>query len=137
MPPHNLLFGHFHIIVCLVTKLPGDAHPALLPDEIRRAYPELGPNFYLDLFPFSISMLVVGSPEMHYQIAQEHPLEKTMTLKNFVRPLTNGLDFLTMEYARWKKWRAIFNSGFNAAHLMTLVPAIVEATETLTKVLEE
>lgn len=137
MPPHNLIFGHFHIIVRLVTKLPSDAHAALLPDEIRRAYPELGPNFYIDLSPFSISMLVVGSPEMHYQIAQEHPLEKTMTLKNFVRPLTDGLDFLTMEYARWKPWRAIFNPGFSAAHLMTLVPVIVEAADTFTQVLGE
>lgn len=137
MPPHNIIFGHFLIVVRLVTQLPRDAHPCLLPEEIRRAYPELGPNFYVDLSPFSISMLVVGSPETNYQIAVEHPLEKTMTLKNFVRPLTDGLDFLTMEYARWKKWRAIFNPGFSAAHLMTLVPSIVEAAETFTEILEE
>lgn len=137
MPPHNIIFGHFLIVVRLVTQLPRDAHACLLPEEIRRAYPELGPDFYVDLSPFSISMLVVGSPETNYQIAQEHPLEKTMTLKNFVRPLTDGLDFLTMEYARWKKWRAIFNPGFSAAHLMTLVPVIVDGAETFTHILEE
>lgn len=137
MPPHNIIFGHFLIVVRAVTSLPRDAHPCLLPEEIRRAYPEIGPDFYVDLSPFAISMLVVGSPETNYQIAQEHPLEKTMTLKNFVRPLTDGLDFLTMEYARWKKWRAIFNPGFSAAHLMTLVPVIVDSAETFVQVLEE
>lgn len=137
MPPHNLLFGHFLIVVRLVTQLPGDAHPVLLPDEIRRAYPDLGPNFYVDLFPLAQSMLVIGSPDTHYQIAQEHLLEKTLTLKNYVRPLTDGLDFLTMEYARWKKWRGIFNPGFSAAHLMTLIPVMVKATETFAQILEE
>lgn len=137
MPPHNLFFGHFLIIVCLVSQLPGDAHPVLLPEEIRRAYPDLGPDFYVDLAPFAVSMLVVGSPEANYQIAHEHLLEKTLTLKNYVRPLTDGLDFLTMEYTRWKKWRGIFNPGFSAAHLMTLIPVMVKATETFTQILEQ
>lgn len=62
-------------------QLPKDAHAPYLAKEIRRTYPELGPNYYLDLMPFAPSVLVIGTPEAYYQIAQEHLLHKLPNLK--------------------------------------------------------
>lgn len=77
-------------------QLPKDAHGVYLANEIMRTYPELGPNCYLDLMPFAPSMLVTGTPETHHQIAQEHLLHKLPNLKNFVRPIDDGLGMLTI-----------------------------------------
>ena len=136
MPPHSFVLGHLPIIAKLMSQMPKDAHAVYLPNEIRRAYPELGPNYYVDLMPFAPSMLVIGTPETHYQIAQEHLLHKLPNLRNFVRPLTDGLDILTMEGAEWKKWRGVFNPGFSPVHMINLVPAIVKETETFCNILD-
>ena len=37
-------------------------------------------------------------------------------------------NLVSMEGQLWKTWRRIFNPGFSASHLMTLVPGIVEDT---------
>jgi len=137
MPPHSFFLGHLPIIKQVMGQLPKDAHGVYLANEIRRTYPELGPNYYLDLMPFAPSMLVIGTPETHYQIAQEHLLHKLPNLRNFVRPIDDGLGMLTMEGAEWKKWRGVFNPGFSPAHMMTLVPAIVKETEAFCENLEK
>lgn len=137
MLPHSLLLGHLPFVTKLMGQLPKDAHAAYLPSEIQRTYPELGPNYYVDLMPFAPSMLVIGSPEAHYQIAQEHSLPKLPNLRNFVRPLTDGLDMLTMEGAEWKQWRGVFNPGFSHGHMMTLVPAIVKETQSFCRNLDK
>lgn len=129
VPPHSFFLGHLPIIKQVMGQLPKDAHGVYLANEIMRTYPELGPNYYLDLMPFAPSMLVTGTPETHHQIAQEHLLHKLPNLKNFVRPIDDGLGMLTMEGAERKKWRGVFNPGFSPAHMMTLVPAIVKETE--------
>lgn len=37
----------------------------------------------------------------------------------------------------WKTWRSAFNPGFSAAHLMTLMPIIVDDVEVFCKILEQ
>lgn len=137
MPPHNFLLGHLPVVACLLSQLPSDAHPFYIPDQVRRNYPDLGQNYYLDLWPFAPPMLVLASPYTINQINQEHVLHKYPQLHAFIRPLTDNLDILSMEGQIWKKWRAVFNPGFSAAHLMTLVPEIVKETEKFCQILKE
>jgi sterigmatocystin biosynthesis cytochrome P450 monooxygenase len=137
MPPHNFLFGHIVLVARLLAQLPSDAHPFYVPDQVRRNYPDLGQNYYLDLWPFAAPMLVLGSPDTVRQVNQEHVLHKYPQLHAFIRPLTDNLDILSMEGEMWKKWRTVFNPGFSAAHLMTLVPGIVKETETFCQILNE
>ncbi len=137
MPPHNFLLGHLPMVARLLSQLPSDAHPFYIPDQVRRNYPDLGPNYYLDLWPFAAPMLVLASPYTINQVNQEHVLQKYPQLRDFVRPLTDNLDILSMEGQIWKKWRAVFNPGFSAAHLMTLVPGIVKETENFCQILRE
>ena len=130
MPPYNALLGHLGFAYKIARGLPKDAHPNYLPDSIRRALPDLGPVYYIDTWPFGPQMLVVASTSSLYQVTQEHSLPKYYALRDFLRPITNGMDIVTMEGQQWKTWRGIFNPGFSASHLVTLTAGIVEETET-------
>ena len=137
MPPWNPIFGHLYFCYKITSALPRDAHPNYLPDMIRRAMPDLGPVYYLDTWPFGPQMLVVASIRGLYQITQEHPLRKYHGLKTFLQPITEGLDIATMEGDLWKTWRAIFNPGFSANHLMNLVYSLVEETVKFCDILQK
>ncbi|KAL8990577.1 MAG: hypothetical protein Q9169_008088 [Polycauliona sp. 2 TL-2023] len=136
MPPWSPIFGHLHFCYKITSRLPRDAHPNYLPDMIRRQLPNLGPIFYLDTWPFGPQMLVVASHHGLYQITQEHSLPKHPGLRSFLLPIAEGLDIVTMEGDLWRKWRGIFNPGFNSTYLMSLAGGIVEETEQFCKNLE-
>ena len=40
--------------------------------------------------------------------------------------ITGGGDMLTSDGSQWKIWRSAFNPGFSVAHLMTMMPTIVD-----------
>ena len=128
MPPLNLVFGHIFVLARVMSKLPNDAHQHYLPDQLRRTYPDMGPIFYIDAWPFISLTLVVASPSTLAQITTAHTLPKFPAIRDFLFPLTNGKDIVSMDGQEWKFWRNIFNPGFNAKHLMTLVPDIVLET---------
>lgn len=137
MPPWNPIFGHLAFAYKITTLLPKDAHPQYMPDIIRRTMPELGPVFYLDTWPFGPQMLVVASLESLHQVTQEHSLPKYHALKDFLKPIADGLDIVTMEGQTWKTWRGIFNPGFSMNHLMSLVPKVVQETQTFCDALQK
>ena len=128
MPPYNTILGHLPFCAKIASMLPKDAHPNYLPCMIRRQLPNLGPVFYIDTWPFGPQMLFVGSTGSLYQGTQEHPLAKYHAMKPVLRPITDGLDIVTMEGNLWKTWRSIFNPGFSTNHLMALISSIVEET---------
>ncbi|KAL8725778.1 MAG: hypothetical protein Q9166_007143 [cf. Caloplaca sp. 2 TL-2023] len=137
MPPHNPVFGHIFVLADVMSKLPKDAHPHYLPDQLRRRYPALGPIFYLDAWPFITLTLVVASPETMAQISTEHVLPKFPAIKDYLFPLANGKDIVSMDGPEWKYWRNMFNPGFSASHLMTLLPDIVRETSVFCDLLQD
>lgn len=137
MPPWNPILGHLHFCYKMTSKLPRDAHPGYLPDMIRRELPDLGPIYYLDTWPFGPQILVVASTHGLYQITQEHSLQKYHAMKYFLKPISGGLDLVTMEGDLWKTWRGIFNPGFSASHLMGLTKKIVEETDCFCEILRD
>lgn len=137
MPPHNPIFGHLLVVYSILSKLPSDAHPLYLPDQLRRKYPDMGPVFYVDLWPFNSAILFANSPSAAYQLLQEHSLLKGDSVRKFMYPLTKNKDLVTMEGQTWKEWRSIFNPAFSASHLITLVPSMLEAVSTYSKILTE
>ena len=136
MPPHHPVFGHLFVIARVLSKIPKDAHSHYLPDQLRQAYPDMGPIFYIDAWPFTTLTLVVASPATLAQITTEHVLPKFPAIKDYLYPLANGKDIVSMDGREWKYWRAIFNPGFNMSHLMTLVPDIVKETTVFCEVLQ-
>lgn len=137
MPPYNPVFGHLLIVGKLMATIPSNSHGQYLPGLLRRAYPNLGPNFYLDTWPLSSPILFIAEPATLHQVTQEHSLPKHPELREFLRPLTNGLDILSLDGQMWKTWRTIYNPGFNLNHLMTLTPVIVEETSIFCEILRE
>lgn len=136
MPPYNPILGHLLFCNRILSKLPKDAHKQYVPDQIRRELPGIGPIYYLDTWPFGPVMMIVASPSTLYQMTQEHSLPKYHALKSFLRPLTDGLDMVTMEGQIWKHWRSTYNPGFSNNHLMSLVPEIVMETATFCEILQ-
>ena len=126
MPPYHPIFGHVLLVANILGRLPRHAHSHYLADQIRRRYPELGAIFYLDTWPFGPPVLVVISPSLASQFTQDRVLPKHKGMRQFLEPLTGRHDLVSMEGQMWKTWRSIFNPGFSANHLMTLVPSIME-----------
>ncbi|MCJ1282012.1 hypothetical protein MMC26_001335 [Xylographa opegraphella] len=126
MPPHHPLFGHIPLSANIIGSFPPYAHGNYLPDQIRQRYPHLDSAFYLDTWPFGPPVLAVVSPDMMYQFTQDRNLPKDKGMRHFLRPLTGEQDLVTLEGPIWKRWRATFNPGFSANHIMTLVPGMVE-----------
>ncbi len=137
MPPHHPIFGHLLFAANLLSKLPPDAHPSYLPDLIRRAVPQVGQVFYLDMWPFSRPILVVSSPSVARQFTQEYPLRKSPEVRRWMKPLTDNQDLVTLEGQAWKQWRHVFNPGFSASHLVRLVPQIIGQVSVFCDILQE
>lgn len=137
MPPYNPLFGHLLEVRSVLSKIPSDAHPLYLPDQLRRKYPDMGRVFYLDMWPFSTPILFAESPSAAYQLIQEHQHLKADPVVRFMYPLTGNKDLVTMEGQPWKDWRAALNPGFSAKHLISLVPRMLKAVSTYSDILAE
>ena len=137
MPPYYLLLGHLPVVYSILSKLPSDAHALYLADQPARKYAEMGPVFYVDLWPFHPPILFANSSAAAYQLLQEHSLPKGDPMRKFMYLLTKNNDLVTMEGATWKEWRSAFNPVFSASHLITQVPSILEAISTYSKVQAE
>jgi cytochrome P450 len=126
MPPHNILLGHLGLAASIQRNLPSDAHGHYLAEQIRKQYPDLGPTFYLDLWPVSDPMLVVTDPAVIAQFSTaDRLLPKHPGVKTFLYPITGGYDLNCLEGETWRMWRKLFNPGFSTGHIQTLVPTIV------------
>ena len=99
--------------------------------------PEIGPVFYLDMWPFSLPFLVVTSPFAAHQFTQEHSLPKSDGLRRVLRPLAQNQDLVSLEGPAWKKWRNVFNPGFSASHMILLAPQIANEVSTFCQVMRE
>jgi len=137
MPPHHPVFGHLKLFAEIMSQVPSDVHGHALPHQIELMFPDLGPMFYLDTWPFSPPLLVVAAPDAAYQITQSHSLPKFHAMRDYMRPMTGGNDLVTMEGNEWKTWRNILSPGFSSGHLMTLVPEIMKDVSTFCEILRE
>lgn len=137
MPPHHALFGHLRIVGDVMSKLPSDAYSHVLPHQARLMFPELGPIFYLDTWPFGPPIMVVGSLDGAHKVTQVHSLPKFPAMSDFLRPMTGGKDLVTMEGNEWKHWRNVFNPGFSSSHLKTFIPEMLTDVSIFCEILRE
>lgn len=128
--PHSFLFGHLWTIakISIKNKVPPDVHSQNTPKLPIKEYPEIrkAGAFYMDVWPVSQPLLVVFDPEMMAQFTQDQSqLKHPWELLEF-RPFTGNQDLVTTEGREWKTYRAIFNPGFSARNLLSLIPSFVE-----------
>lgn len=121
----------------IMSKLPSDVHGHVLPRQISKAYPGLGPLFYVDTWPFGPPILAVISANGANQITVAHSLPKFAMLREYMKPMTGGMDLTTLEGQQWKTWRTVFNPGFSANYLMTVVPQMLKDVVVFCKILEK
>ena len=106
-------------------------------DQVRQRYPHLDKAFYLDVWPFSRPVLAVLDPDLMYQLTRANNIPKDPGLRTFLEPVTGEEDLVTMEGRTWKRWRSIFNPGFSASHISSLVPDMVDKVMIFKKLLLE
>jgi cytochrome P450 len=109
--------------------LPRDVHKTFLFGEVcRRYFPQQG-ACYIDLWPFASPFLLVTSPALAAQATQTNmalALERPRELRRWLRPLAGGVSLFDMSADEWRPWRAVFNKGFASAHVLSLVPGMVD-----------
>lgn len=82
--------------------------------------------FYTDPWPFAKPTMVIFNADVLAEIAVKQSLPKHPLIEEFVQHIGGPGNLVSAEGTTWKKWRSAFNPGFSAAHLMTLVPLIVD-----------
>lgn len=137
MPPHHPVFGHLLLAKDILFQVPRNIHPTYVPGLIKRAFPDIGSVFYLDMWPFAAPILVASSPSAACQFTQDHSLPKANALRRFLKPLTKNQDLVSLEGQAWKSWRKIYNPGFSGSHLISLVPQIAKEVMTFRDLLRE
>lgn len=135
-PGHDPIFGHAKVIKELADELPPGLHPACYGYLLREKY-SLPKAFYVDMWPFSDSWLLITDNELSEQITTKPSISKFEKLRGMMQPFAGQRNLVVMEGEEWKRWRGIFNSGFSATNLAKHVPAIVRETEKFTTFLSE
>lgn len=128
MLPHSFLFGHLLEIgkVMASGTLPPKAHSHWLPLLFLETHPKLAGKgiMYLDIWPISQPLLSLYHPDLIGQLTEGN-FPKARLMQMEFGPMTGNKDLLTMEGQEWKRARAVFNPGFSARNLLSLVPEFV------------
>jgi len=82
--------------------------------------------FYIDVWPLADPLLYVCDPDVAQQVTVNHVTPKHPKNVEFMLHLAGPGDMVSSDGPHWKRWRSIFNPGFAASHLMSLVPGIVD-----------
>lgn len=124
----NKLLGHLHIAAEVTKLYPKGIHAHVWPDYIRTKYnlPEI---FYVDWRPFGSLFLYIADPVAASQyVTTGVSLPKSPLMAGFVERLLGKNNMVTLEGARWKSVRSIFNPGFSSTNIMGLADVIVDAS---------
>ncbi len=81
----------------------------------------------MDIWPINYPMVAVLDPDMMAQFTQEQSLPKFWgqghtEFKHF----TGGRDLVHLEGQEWKVARSMFNPGFSARNLLSLIPSFTD-----------
>lgn len=74
-PPHHWFYGHLPVWKDVKARLPADAHINLVHATLARDY-DLGPIYYLDLWPSLDPQVIVLDPVLAAQTTQLKNLPK-------------------------------------------------------------
>lgn len=123
MPSFSLLTGHLGALKQTIDGMPPNAtlHSIML----KLSQKFRSGMFYINMWPFSGTWLVVATPSGAAQI-QSLNLSKPNILRRPLETITGGPSLMSMHGETWKRWRALFNPGFNPNYLIGLAPLIAD-----------
>ncbi|KAK9426795.1 putative Cytochrome P450 [Seiridium unicorne] len=123
MPEFSLRTGHFLAVRETIQNLPSNVMLHQVMWQLSKRFPS--GMFYINMWPFSGTWLVVTTPSGAAQI-QAANLAKPPVLSGPLVKLNGGPSLLTMHGDIWKRWRTLFNPGFSPAYIMGLAPAVTQ-----------
>jgi sterigmatocystin biosynthesis cytochrome P450 monooxygenase len=135
MPKFHLLAGHFLTLKDAIEALPPNVvmHHAFW--RMSKQFPD--GIFYVNLWPFARTILVVTTPTGATQ-AQELQLPLPPDIVKPMEVITGGPSLLTMPVGpEWKRWRKAFSPGFSEGYMIGLAPAIAQEVAVFRKLLLE
>ena len=107
----------------------------LWPRYIQKRYKQ-GPIFYVDWWPLGPRWLFLSDPELISKHVTAD-LPKSILETQFLDQFLGKNNMVSVEGQHWKNLRTMFNPGFSATHLMTLVPYIVDASVVFSDVIRK
>lgn len=123
MPTYHAVFGHFIVLKEYIQALPRNSTMHVVVQCMARKFP--GGVFYLNLWPFNSTIMVVADPFVASQVEAAF-LDKPAGQCSTLEVINGGPSLMTMHGATWKKWRGLFNQGFAAGYIIGLAPAMAE-----------
>ncbi|EMC95481.1 hypothetical protein BAUCODRAFT_35464 [Baudoinia panamericana UAMH 10762] len=124
-PPHSYLWGSLISMNETLRTQPKRAAPQTFATILKEKY-DLPDCFYLDLWPFGPMTMMIMDADVMGQVTVKQSFPKAVEVGTFMRTVSGPGDLVASEGATWKKWRATFNPGFAANHLISLVPLMVD-----------
>jgi cytochrome P450 len=119
-------FGHLRVLDQKLKCLPFDANVYMTMDDIVEDHADTE-VFLMDYWPMYTPTLMVSGPELAIQASVTNDLPKPKHDAEAYRPILGGPSLLTSNGPQWKTWRSLLNPGFNASHMMELVPQMVDS----------
>ena len=90
---------------------------------------KLGDVFFIDFWPLGPRFCFMTDPEeISQSITTGRSLPKAPLETDYLNTFLGKQNMPSLEGVHWKRQRSMFNPGFAASHLMTLVPYIVDAS---------
>lgn len=124
-------------------KFPKDAHHAEPVIEMLENWQQYFPGakqcppfVALDMWPVRKAMLRVSDPQLAQQFTTEKLAPRGETSKNFMTPISLGLDLISVDVPTHRAWRSRFAPGFLPRNLLTHMPALLEEIGIFTSKIE-
>lgn len=105
-------------------------------DILRQKY-NLPPVFYIDAWPLSFPLLVVGDPAVAASVTQGPSLPKHWVIQFSLRGLVGTRSLFTHEGQEWRNLRSMFNPGFSLTQLMTQVSDVADHIAVFRQILSQ
>ncbi|KAI3328084.1 cytochrome P450 [Xylariaceae sp. AK1471] len=123
MPAYHPVAGHLLALKECSQVLPRDATIHVVIQRMVKQFPK--GIFYLNLWPFNKTMLIVANPSAASQVEAAF-LHKPSAMCDTLEIINGGPSLMTMHASTWKRWRGFFNPGFAGGYITGLAPAIAD-----------
>ncbi|KAK5065269.1 hypothetical protein LTR84_001107 [Exophiala bonariae] len=127
-PPSSRIWGHLQLAGQCQSLFPPKVHVQNWIHYIQKKH-NLGDVFYIDWWPFGPQWVFIADPELASKyITTGQSLPKSLLTSGYVDRLLGKDNMVCIEGQKWKMLRSIFNPGFSASHLMSLVPYMLDSS---------
>ncbi|KAI4654496.1 uncharacterized protein J4E88_006450 [Alternaria novae-zelandiae] len=136
----SFLFGHLGHIAAEYKNISSTVHPDYVFENIWKA--QGSPEYmFFDTRPVQLPLLLIASHAMAEQVSrasktQQYSVTKSPTVQGGMGDLIGRYSLISENGESWRGLRKTFNPGFAPQHLLSLLPVMVDKTQTFMKKLD-